>query len=264
MELTRILVGICFCALLNNPGQAFSASLPTQYSLTLGWNPSPSPGVVGCRLYYGTASGEYTDIVEIGNETTVTVSGLAVGITYFFAITAVDGDGDESDFSDEISYQQALPVAPAVQMQIQPVADGQFMLTVTGPAGRTYDIEATEDFASWTVIGTGTLDETGSLDFTDSDAASFPKRFYRAHDPLSGVPKIPVPQLQIQAAAGGQFMLTLTGPVGHTYDIEATEDFVNWTVIGTVTLDASSSGDFTDIDAASYPQRFYRARDIEP
>jgi hypothetical protein len=38
----------------------------------------------------------------------------------------------------------------------------------------------------------------------------------------------------------------------------ATQDLITWTVIGTVTLDASASANFTDLNAASYSQRFYR------
>ena len=36
------------------------------------------------------------------------------------------------------------------------------------------------------------------------------------------------------------------------------------TVIGTVTLDASGSGDFADPNAAGFPHRFYRTRDTQP
>ena len=52
----------------------------------------------------------------------------------------------------------------------------------------------------------------------------------------------------------------MTGPIGHTYDILATQDFVTWTVIGTVTVGASGSLDFTDTNAASFSKRFYRTR----
>jgi hypothetical protein len=62
----------------------------------------------------------------------------------------------------------------------------------------------------------------------------------------------------------GQFTLNVSGTAGHTYAIEATEDLMTWTIIGTVTLDAGGSLDFTDTDAANYPQRFYRIRDNQP
>lgn len=176
--LTRVL--ILFCALLHHPGQAFSATLPAPYSLTLAWEPSPNPVVAGYHLYYGTASGNYTSSSYIaGNGTTATVSGLVSGVTYYFAITSVDAEGQESAFSSELNYSQGIA---GVQMQIHGVAGGQFMLTVSGPAGHRYDIEATQDFSAWTVIGTGTLDAGGSRDFTDPDAADFPQRFYRTRD----------------------------------------------------------------------------------
>ncbi|MEI6193824.1 MAG: fibronectin type III domain-containing protein [Verrucomicrobiota bacterium] len=266
MRLARILVGILFCILIPNPVQASNFSLPTPYSLTLAWNPSPSSEIVACHLYYGTVSGEYTNIVVVGDVTTVTVPGLLPGVTYFFAITAVNVDGQESDFSNEISYRQELAQAPPTiaQLQIQSVSDTEVDLSATGPAGHTYEIEATEDFLTWTVIGTGTLDAGGSLNFTDIDAPNYSQRFYRLHDTQPASPPITVAQLQIQSVSDGQFLLTVTGPAGHTYDIEATEDFTTWTVIGMATLDASGSLDFTDTDAPNHSQRFYRLRDTQP
>jgi len=52
----------------------------------------------------------------------------------------------------------------------------------------------------------------------------------------------------------------VTGPVGHTYDIQATQDFVTWTVIGIVTMGASGTLNFTDTNAAAFSRRFYRTR----
>jgi len=179
--LTRVLIGILSSALLHQPGQTFSAPLPDPYSLTLTWDPSPSPEVVAYHLYYGAASGNYTNEIIMGNVATATVSGLSSGVTYYFAITAVGVDGQESDYSNEVSYRQELAGA---QMQISGVAGGQFMLTVIGPTGHTYDIEATEDLTAWTTIGTVTLDAGGSLEFTDTNTVNFPQRFYRTRDTL--------------------------------------------------------------------------------
>jgi hypothetical protein len=86
--------------------------------------------------------------------------------------------GLESEFSDELSFT-APGLLPA--LQIRPVTGGQFVLPVTGLMGTTHDIEATEGFTNWTVIGTVTLGTGGSTDFTDTNAMSFPKRSYRTH-----------------------------------------------------------------------------------
>jgi hypothetical protein len=48
-------------------------------SVTLAWNPSPSPGIMGYRLHYGVSSGSYSVIIDVGNTTTATVQNLTVG-----------------------------------------------------------------------------------------------------------------------------------------------------------------------------------------
>jgi hypothetical protein len=168
-----------FLVMLHKPVQAFSDPLPDRYSLTLAWDPNPSPDVAGYHLYYGTVSGNYTNSILTGNVTTATVLGLSWGVTYYFAITTVGLDGQESAFSGEISYQQELP---GVQMQMHIGPNGQFVLTVAGPVGHTYEIEASQDLSTWTVIGTVTLDISSSQDFTDTNAVNFPRRFYRSRN----------------------------------------------------------------------------------
>jgi hypothetical protein len=129
--------------------------------------------VVGYNVYCGLASGDY-DSVESVTGTNVTITGLAAGTTYYFAATAVDALGVESPFSNETRY---TTVVPTVQICAAPA--GQFGLTVSGLIGQTYDIEATQDLVTWTVIGAVTLDASGSSGFTDTNAACFPQRFYR-------------------------------------------------------------------------------------
>jgi hypothetical protein len=177
-RLASLLAGMVCLALLLNSAQA-SSPAPATYSLTLQWNPSESPQITSYHVYYGTASGNYTNSLVAGNVTTATVPALSFGVTYYFAITATDADGVESAFSNEISYQQNPGGA---QMVSRGLVNGQFTLTVTGTTGHTYDLEATQDFTNWTVIGTGTVDGSGSLNFTDPNAANFQQRFYRTHD----------------------------------------------------------------------------------
>jgi hypothetical protein len=229
--------------------------------LTLTWDSSPSPEIVGYRLYYGTASGDYTNSIATGNLTATTVSGLSAGVTYYFAVTAFTADGLESDFSNEVSYTRQ---APGATVRALGMSDGQFTLTVSGLVGHTYDLEATEDFSTWTVIGTVTVGSSGSLDFIDPNAANFSQRLYRTRDVQVSGQQTPSVQIQIRGVSGGQFVLTVVGLSGHTYDLEATEDFSTWTVIGTVTVSSSGSQDFTDMNAADYAQRFYRAHDTQP
>ena len=68
--------------------------------VTLAWN--ASRGGVGYNLYYGRASGVYTGGV------TVTKTSAVVGVrgtrTVYFAVTAFNADGVESDYSDEVQW----------------------------------------------------------------------------------------------------------------------------------------------------------------
>jgi hypothetical protein len=69
--------------------------------VSLSWNPSSSPGVTGYRVYYGKSSRTYGTPIPIGNQTTYKVTGLADG-TWYFSVTAIDGKGNESGFSNEV------------------------------------------------------------------------------------------------------------------------------------------------------------------
>jgi hypothetical protein len=72
-------------------------------SLTLAWDPSPEPDLAGYKIYYGTGSGDYDSVLNVWNVTYYTVRYLAPETQYYFALTAYDIWGNESDFSDEVS-----------------------------------------------------------------------------------------------------------------------------------------------------------------
>jgi hypothetical protein len=78
-------------------------------TVTLLWDPSPDTNVANYNIYYGGASGNYTNEISFGDVTSAVVSGLSDGATYFFAATSVDSSGDESDFSNEIFYSVPGP-----------------------------------------------------------------------------------------------------------------------------------------------------------
>jgi len=173
--LKSVMGAILLPVLLHGPVPAFGAT-PLGSSVTLTWDRSPDSNVTGYRIDYGAVSGNYTNSVMVGNVTTNTVSGLVGGVTYFFAVSAYVANGLESIHSNEIAYTvpQTLPI---VRIAVTPTK--QVVLTMTGGIGYTYNILASTNLTAWTVIGTvtpGTSDLTG---FTDTNAASFPKRFYR-------------------------------------------------------------------------------------
>jgi len=155
---------------------AFIMFVRAQANVKLAWNPSPDPIVAGFNIYYGGASGVYTNKTSVGTATNLTISNLVIGTTYYFAETTYSAAGAESALSSEVSY--TVPT-PASGLQLGVNASKQFVLTMTGPVGHTFDIQATKDFKTWTIIGTVTVGANGSFTFTDTNAASFSKRFYR-------------------------------------------------------------------------------------
>ena len=78
--------------------------------VSLAWDPSTSPNISGYKLYIGNAPRTYNDSITLGNQTTYTVTGLDSG-TWYFTVTALDTNGNESNFSNEVS-QTINPTEP--------------------------------------------------------------------------------------------------------------------------------------------------------
>ena len=171
-----VLAGLLFCLALFNSMPASSATVPAGQGITLAWNPSPDNSVVGYIIYYGTTSGIYDHRINVNDVTNTTISSLVSGATYYFTATSYNADGIESDYSNETSYSVPTKLS---KLQVSGASAGQFTLTVSGLPGQTYQIQATSDFTTWAVVGTATMGTGGSLDFTDTNAANFLKRFYR-------------------------------------------------------------------------------------
>lgn len=71
-----------------------------------------------------------------------------------------------------------------------------------------------------------------------------------------------VPVLQPPSAHGQNVAFSAAAPAGHSYDVLATEDFVNWVAIASATSDVSRVVAFIDPEAGKYPARFYQLHDI--
>ena len=176
-RITRLMngmAGILMALLIQGIGEVRGQTSQGSYELKLAWNASISTDVTGYRIHYGTASGTYTTSIVLGNVTTATVSGLADGATYHFAVSAFNAAGLESGFSNEVNFTPGL-----LTSRISTTTSGAPILAVRGLIGRQYDIEASEDLNTWTLIETVTMPEGGSLEFSDPNAGSYPRRFYR-------------------------------------------------------------------------------------
>ena len=73
-------------------------------NVTLAWDANTESDLAGYKLYYGTATRNYPNNIDVGNVTTHTVPNLVDGQTYYFAVTAYDNQRNESAYSDEVTY----------------------------------------------------------------------------------------------------------------------------------------------------------------
>jgi hypothetical protein len=64
---------------------------------------TPLSSLSGYRIYYGTSSGHYSAKVDNITGTSRMITGLVEGKTYYFVVTALDENGYESDYSDEVA-----------------------------------------------------------------------------------------------------------------------------------------------------------------
>jgi len=81
-------------------------------SATLAWDPPYiSTDVTGYKIHYGTASGTYSRVIDVGKSTSVTISSLIDGQTYYFIVTAYNALGVESPYSNEVSKLIPSPVS---------------------------------------------------------------------------------------------------------------------------------------------------------
>jgi hypothetical protein len=176
-QITRLMNGmaaILLALLFQGIGEVRGQTSQGSYAVKLAWNASSSTDVTGYRIHYGTASGTYTASIVVGNVTSGTVPGLAEGVTYHFAVSAFNAAGLASGYSNDVSIKPGL-----LTTRMSTSATGESILAVQGLIGRQYDIEASEDLITWILIETVTIPEGGSLQFSDPDAGSYSKRFYR-------------------------------------------------------------------------------------
>lgn len=91
-------------------------ALAATSSVTLAWSPSTDATIAGYRVYYGVASHNYTNRIAAGRATSITIPGLVVGKTYYFAATTYSTAGVESAFSSELAYliPSSLNVPPTL------------------------------------------------------------------------------------------------------------------------------------------------------
>lgn len=110
MKTKLLILGLSLIATASLSAQFLAPTNPPP-SVSLAWTASTSPGVTNNFIYYGSASGQYTNKVLAGNTGSFVVTNVLRGTRYFFVATAV-ANGLESVFSNEVNYTVPLPPQP--------------------------------------------------------------------------------------------------------------------------------------------------------
>lgn len=77
------------------------ADAPTTM-VTLQWNANRESDIAGYNVYYGRSSGVYTRLMSVTGPTAVI--GIKGSRTVYFAVTAYNTSGEESDLSEEVHW----------------------------------------------------------------------------------------------------------------------------------------------------------------
>lgn len=143
----------------------------------LAWDASTDASVTGYRLWYGVASRNYTNTLDVQNKTTGTISNLLASTRYYFAATAYNAAGLESDWSAEINYltpDQPRPTNAPAQLHI-----GTNGITGLTMPFNLETVERSETLSSWDPIGTVFSGADGWWVFVDINPPQW-RAFYRS------------------------------------------------------------------------------------
>ena len=86
-------------------------------SVTFAWTVNaatgdPNTNTAGYNLHIGTATGVYTQTINVGNVAAFTVSTLTIGTNYFAVVKAYNAAGIESPPSNQIAFSPTPPPTP--------------------------------------------------------------------------------------------------------------------------------------------------------
>ncbi len=101
-------------------------------TVTLAWNPSPSPGIQKYRLFFSQSTNEWTHVKDAGLNLQATVGLPALG-RWFFIATAMDTNNLESVPSNMVSYDVLSGPAGPAGMRILSAIVTRVSTVVTSP-----------------------------------------------------------------------------------------------------------------------------------
>ena len=106
-------------------GGIYSLGVSADAQVRFSWKSSSEPTLAGYKLYVGTFPRMYASSVDVGFVSNFQLTGLIRGMRYYFALTAYNSEGIESDFTPELTWEAPLQtgtVTPADISQAESAA----------------------------------------------------------------------------------------------------------------------------------------------
>jgi len=210
----------------------------TAHAGTLGLSWDASPGATGYRVHYGSSTGQYTSVRDVGNSTTVTIAGLPDCVPSYFAVSAYNGAG-ESGLSGEVSSRPRPSVSalsPSAIMQ-----GGQQTLRIQGV-----------NFAAGVVV---TIDNPNVFLEGVSVTSCYEIQLVATVEPTAA---------HVRAAEVGTFTVSVTDPSGLAVQAEQAFEVR----IDPARFDVNRSDDTTagrlDGKDTAWISKLHAAREIDP
>lgn len=149
--------------------------------------------LAGYKIYWGTSPGVYSNIVTapvclncpipIAGATERSCVALSPGTTYYFAVTAYDTVGNESDYSNEVS--KAIPAVSSLAGNIDTTSpgsasrvDGYDLTYVLKCFGSAIFLSCAEaDFAIWAANSCNAADLSSDAKIDNADVTGVTSNF---------------------------------------------------------------------------------------
>ena len=119
-------------------------------AVKVSWDPNKESDLSGYKIYYGTQSRQYTQVIDVGNVTEYRINNLEGGKVYYFVVTAYDTAGNESAPSEEVSA--AIPaddVTPPYITNVQILARNSLLVVFSEKVTRA----SAENISNYEIIG---------------------------------------------------------------------------------------------------------------
>ncbi|MCX5910060.1 MAG: fibronectin type III domain-containing protein, partial [Deltaproteobacteria bacterium] len=202
---------------------------PTSDKVVVNWKKNPEANIGGYRIFYGTESGKYTNVLGVGNANSATISNLIPGKGYYFSVRAHSVKAYEGEYSAEVSKTLGNTNNPNT-LRVIKVGLGSGTITGTGincgpdceesfASGTNVTLSATADgasvFAGWSgdCMGTGTCtvtmnaSRTITAQFNDSSSPS-PNTYTLSASAAGGGTVTPSGAVTVTSGASKTFSIT--------------------------------------------------------